>query len=164
MEEVMSDEDARYDESDVEESDHEEVELEVSQSKRDVSDVEGIDVLESNSISFAEKDEKKKFAHINIRSRFTGSNDLRNLVITKEYDLLAVSGTWLETNSDVTMFQILRYKFIHSAGDTRGGGVEVFFRKSYRLKILISVIYRPPNSNIREFLNKFEESLTLVAL
>lgn len=130
-----------------------------------------------------------KIAHINIRSIFTGFNDFSRIVLEEDFDILAVSETWLSDDVDVNLVAIPGYHFLHKPRATRGGGIGVYYKQSYSSQeinfefdindcleylflkftirsknIIIGVFYRPPNTNINNFITDFDNILSSICI
>lgn len=51
-------------------------------------------------------------AHLNARSLVPHFNDIRNLILTKGLDILAISGTWLKKKVSTENISISGFKFV----------------------------------------------------
>lgn len=128
-----------------------------------------------------------KIAHVNIRSLFTGFIEFSALVINKQFDVVMVTETWLSDDVLSDIVAIPGYRFIRKDRSTRGGGVGAYINLSYKcheltfdflvsaqleylfikinlpsFSLAIGTFYRPPNTNINNFLNDFDEFLSIV--
>jgi Reverse transcriptase (RNA-dependent DNA polymerase)/Endonuclease/Exonuclease/phosphatase family len=125
--------------------------------------------------------------HVNSRSLQKNYGELLNLIHIAEtnFDIVAVTETWLTDQND-QLYQIPGYNFvnIHRTGKV-GGGVGIYIESSYsykvlveysimlpyleslfievqcvgNIKIIVGVVYRPPNSNFPDCLIKLEDIL-----
>lgn len=121
-------------------------------------------------------------AHINIRALLAKFNDVKKEILYKNYTILAISETWLNSNINSAALQIDGYSFIRKdrIGDTRGGGVGMYISNNIKFSIiqsrndieqlwvstkingkvfLVGTIYRPPNYDYNIFLNSFENTV-----
>ena len=122
---------------------------------------------------------------INARSINCKEATLCELVTDNNLDFLAISETWCNENSSVSLGQItpVGYSIIHTERPSRGGGVALLFRDSYKAKqsrcerfstfehqsvclssgtdsICVTVIYNPSGIFSSEFENEFSELLS----
>lgn len=129
-----------------------------------------------------------KFAHINVRSLVPKIEVLKQYMRDHEIDVLAVSETWLnQTIQDEVVcikgFNVIRKDRVIG----RGGGVLVYVRDCFKfseinyigaenseqiwieviinkMKYAFGVLYRPPNGDITNFLQEYEENLCKILL
>jgi hypothetical protein len=74
----------------------------------------------------------RKLGHINVRSLFTGFSELVNIVKDNNFDIVALSETWLtkDTNSQTVSFD--GYTLFRKDRQNRGGGVDMYTLARYR--------------------------------
>lgn len=71
-------------------------------------------------------------AHLNLRSIFTGFQELVGVVRRKDFDVLAVSETWLNSDVGSDVVQIGGYNFHRcDRSEGRGGGVGIYVKDSF---------------------------------
>lgn len=120
-----------------------------------------------------------KIGHLNVRSLIPHFNDF-SAVVTG-YDILAVGETWLMANVDDSAVQIKDYSFLHRDRESRGGGVGVYIKNTFRYDVLdssnaveqlwlnvkygrvnfiLGVVYRPPEAAYGQFLEELEVSFS----
>lgn len=124
---------------------------------------------------------KMKIGHLNIRSVFTGFNDFKNIIENYDFDVMMLSETWLTSDVDSIAVNIPGYRFIRKDRVGRGGGVASYVKvdllcdiinfdfvvndkleflfinlKINSVNIAVGVFYRPPNTNINQFINDFD--------
>lgn len=121
-------------------------------------------------------------AHINVRSLTNNFLGFKEFILQEDYDIVGLSETWLSEMISSDVVQVNNYNFIRKDRASRGGGVGLYL-KSYlkyeilqassskeleqlwvkiyvrKKSILIGVVYRPPDGNLINFLNDFEDSL-----
>ena len=126
-----------------------------------------------------------KLAHLNFRSMFTGFNNFVQLLNKKKIDIVAITETWLNNLADMSFFNIPGYNLSYKHREYgRGGGVMFYVKSTLKfetitfdfeinekleflfLKIFtkhldlgIGVFYRPPNTNIKNFISDFDNML-----
>lgn len=124
-----------------------------------------------------------KFCFLNVRSLIHNFADFNVFVTNENYDVIGISETWLSDNIPSNLVHIDGYNFIRKDRDSRGGGVGIYLRTSFRYEILnnnshdaleqiwikfklcnrtyiIGTLYRPPKKNLLEFMNVFEDALS----
>ena len=136
-----------------------------------------------------------KFAMVNAQSLRNKVEDFTHSVTASSYDVCLVTETWLRNNDmgDEALIAQLRingYDFLHSprAGNNRGGGLGILFRKPIKAKVvkacnypsfemciwdvtcknlhfLVVGVYRPPYSpkhrvTVSKFVSEFSEVLS----
>ena len=72
-----------------------------------------------------------KIGHLNVRSIFTGFDELKNIVLFYDFDVFFMSETWLSEGDDSNLFNIPNYRFLRRDRRGRGGGVGVFIKSAY---------------------------------
>lgn len=118
--------------------------------------------------------------HLNIRSLLPKINDLRDIVNSHRFDILALSETWLSRDVRDADVSIPGYNIVRKDRVSRGGGVCFYVATYLKFKIVESsddieqlwisvemkrnsnifgVIYRPPVLDHKYFLDKIEESV-----
>ena len=102
-----------------------------------------------------------------------------------KYDIISFVETWLNTNT-TQLFKIANYNAFHITRNGRGGGVAVYIRDNYQTSVIkelsmidpciesifinmsvvsngcfiVGTVYRPPHSDILDFLAKLENILS----
>ena len=125
-------------------------------------------------------------AHLNVRSLFTGFNEFQNLLIDNNYDIVAVTETWLTNNIPTEVINLNGYKFVRRDRNcSRGGGIAFYVKNHINFKIIpldiqnsneienrwieikiglfrlvLGVVYRVPNFSMDESINIFDEILS----
>lgn len=122
-----------------------------------------------------------KIGHLNVRSLFTGFDELKRIIIEKEFDIIFLSETWLSEDDSSRPFEIPNYNFFRKDRVGRGGGVAVYIKHNYNVdmmeldfdinaklecivfKIKIKnrtyaflVFYRPPSLNFNSIIPDFD--------
>lgn len=121
-----------------------------------------------------------KFAHINIRSLFPKLEVFKETVLTENFDVVAVTETWLNDNITNNMLSIPGYIFLRNDRLARGGGVGIYLKHHLKYtqiqtnneieqlwiqivynnnKICIGSIYRSPSMSYNDFIDVFESSV-----
>ena len=127
-----------------------------------------------------------KVGHLNVRSIFTGFNELKQLLSLCNLDVLALSETWLSVDQLSNAFNIPNYTMVRRDRLGRGGGIAFYINSKYRPEIIditcdqstieqlwikirfatktvaFAVFYRPPKTNISIALERLEEVLSFV--
>lgn len=128
-----------------------------------------------------------KIGHINIRSILSGFNEFRNLILEQDFDVIAVTETWLSDAVDSDVVEIPGYQFLRKDRKGRGGGVGAYVRNSFHYqvvnvdspvsenleyllfqikiqskKIIIGTFYRPPNTNLSSCIDDFDNILSTI--
>lgn len=123
------------------------------------------------------KNSKLKVAHLNVRSLLGKFPDFKDIIINNQYDIVAVSETWL-LNVPNEAISIHGYNIIRKDRDGRGGGVALYIKNTlpfHRIKateeieqvcicvkfhhstFIFGTLYRPPNLDHNFFLDKLED-------
>lgn len=119
-------------------------------------------------------------AHINIRSLNSCFDEFCDLVARGEFDVVAVSESWLTVADLSYSFALPDYNFVRSDRDSRDSGLCCYIRKNIKheliftemqdieqmwlilkngtYKIALGICYRPPHANV-QLLNRLEETL-----
>lgn len=132
------------------------------------------------------KNKTLSVAHLNVRSLYTGFNEFQNLIIENNYDVVAVTETWLTNNIPSHTVNVNGYNFVRKdRNGSRGGGV-AFYVKDHinfkvisldiqnsneienlwieinigRFRLVLGVVYRVPSSNIDQSISTFDELLS----
>lgn len=122
--------------------------------------------------------------HINTRSLVSNFADFKQIVFNN-YDLITVSETWLTANISNEIVSLPGYNIFRCDRATRGGGIAIYVKGTFKANIVpvdvnnseqlwlsfnfqnkkyvIGTLYRSPTLPVREFLNEFENSLSIVA-
>ena len=121
-----------------------------------------------------------KFAVVNARSVANKIDEIKHIIDEDKIDVLAITETWLSTNSEYERHEIVPsgYEIIHVDREGRkGGGVAVIYRQELAViqkhigtfdsfehcivdingmsdKVRLAVVYRPPSSDARLFLRE----------
>ena len=129
--------------------------------------------------------------HINIRSLVKNFDSLHQMIIKLPVkpDLIAITETKLNKNSNINFIQLKNYTFIHNDSNTNAGGVGIYINNSFnfqirpdlelkhceteslwasitinqKMKITIGIIYKHPKCQIPAFSEKLSEILALVS-
>lgn len=122
-----------------------------------------------------------KLAHLNIRSLFPKIGTLREYVLEQNFDVVAITETWLTGDIPSDLVCIPGYKFLRKDRCTRGGGVGIYIKneipftvlqctrslehcwikiKFNNIDLVIGCIYRPPLSDFNDFCDEFESMLS----
>ena len=122
-----------------------------------------------------------------MRSLLPHFSEIKHILLQEKYDILGLNKTWLNHNISDSQVQISNYTLIRVDRTTRGGGVGMYFRSSFKYEILKSMqsecleqlwvkfkfnntsyifgcIYRPPKGQPSDFLREFEDSLSLFSM
>ena len=123
-------------------------------------------------------------AHVNVRSLIANFDPFQYHLMNTGYDIVSVTETWLCAGADDGAVGVANYNFFgQSRPSRRGGGVGLYIKKNIRCEILSSasldcieqlwakiifpnqivimgIIYRPPNSDLTQFFNLLEDSLS----
>ena len=128
-----------------------------------------------------------KLAHLNCRSILPSFLDFSHVVISENFDIIAVTETWLSCDVDSNRLNINGYNLFRSdRPQGRGGGVAIYIKNEFvfhqiqlttnitnlenlfitiKLKnenICIGVIYRPPQNNLNICIEEFDNLLSLL--
>lgn len=77
------------------------------------------------------------FAHLNLRSIFTGFADFVDLVQHEDFDIVGVTETWLTETTSSAVVAIPGFSFYRNDRDQgRGGGVGVYVKSSFQCECL----------------------------
>lgn len=120
-----------------------------------------------------------KFMHINVRSLTANFNNFKDFVSGSQWDIIAVTETWLDANISSDSLNLNGYFFLRKDRASRGGGVGLYVANYLKYdvietnsnieqlwinlyvkckKIICGVIYRPPHFNCNSFLDELETS------
>ena len=130
-----------------------------------------------------------KIAHLNVRSLISGFDKFKHLVCEHDFDIVALSETWLSNDVDSDTIKLQGYNLFRKDRVGRGGGVAIYIKtginkceivsldfltnnnlfehlwikfKANQKTFLISSIYRPPQINLTDCLNDLEDILSFV--
>ena len=129
-----------------------------------------------------------KLTHINIRSLVKNIDNLKLLYedsINTKFDIIGLSEVWNASNTSVLNLQGYTLEVDCRKDDLRGGGVGAYIKSNLKynrlnydiahaeslwlqvntaveLKIIIAVIYRKPNTNVKEFQNSLLDILQII--
>lgn len=124
-----------------------------------------------------------KIVHINIRSLLTKLTAFKDFISVSNYDVVAVSETWLNGAVRDDVVGVDGYELLRADRNGRGGGVCFYIRSVLQFRVLptslaesfeqlwlclaqgksrfsIGLIYRPPIASKQLFLDEFEEVLS----
>lgn len=125
-----------------------------------------------------------KLGHINIRSLLPKIKELRELIHLHKFDIFCISESWLNNTIDDYVLQVDEYNLIRSDREARGGGVAIYIRNALtyssievdksieqlwisihfnKQKLIVGVLYRPPQLDYKSFTNNLEDSISLCA-
>nr|CAI5832956.1 unnamed protein product [Callosobruchus analis] len=129
-----------------------------------------------------ENSDKFRIGHINARSLLAGFNEFGLLVSENNFDVIAVSETWLMPEIVSDQVGMDGYRCFRCDRDGRGGGVAFFLSKistvqlscpylAYlwlRIKMCnetaaMAVFYRPPQSSVAEAITEFDDMLSMIS-
>lgn len=129
---------------------------------------------------------KLKIGHLNARSLFTGFDTLKLLMFENDYDIFAISETWLSNNIPSHTVDIQGYKLFRRDRDGRGGGVAFYVKSNFHVKLdqtnfefrelehlfleikigklilALGVLYRPPVFTARTSVDCFDDILSTI--
>lgn len=130
---------------------------------------------------------KLKIGHLNVRSLFTGFEDLTRLITENNFDIFCVSETWLNENISSNIVNIPNYCIFRKDRIGRGGGVGIYIRedivcrefsldfgqlegleylcldiKINKMPLLLGVLYRAPANNINICVNHMDDLLSFL--
>lgn len=123
-----------------------------------------------------------KICHLNVRSLTAHFVEFLEYFSTLDYDIITVSETWLTANIPINTINIAGYNFVRRDRERggKGGGVGIYIKNSITFNLLenseniediwvsfkiqnvnfaLGCTYKPPNFNINNFLNEFENTL-----
>lgn len=125
--------------------------------------------------------DRVRVGHINIRSILPKIHELSQLLEFHKLDVLAVSETWLNSNTSNCYVNIAGYGFFHRNRIGRGGGVGIFFRDTFqctlvsssedieqlwirlticKVTFLVGSVYKPPSILYNVFLDHLENTIS----
>lgn len=122
-----------------------------------------------------------KVAHLNVRSLFTGFDELRIIIEDNVLDICMLTETWLCDAVAYDAFNIPGYNFVRKDRIGRGGGIAFFIKNTLAYEIVcfdfevcerleylflkikvknnlfaFGAFYRPPNTRINSFIADFD--------
>lgn len=121
-----------------------------------------------------------KVGHINVRSLLPKINQIRSVLEDNQYDILAITETWLSRHISNNLVNIEGYRIVRKDRVGRAGGVCFYISKSLNFKLVecndnieqlwisvktsnditvYGVIYRPQTVEYKYFITNFEESV-----
>lgn len=89
------------------------------------------ELIQANVTSFGKKN-NFKIAHINVRSLNTEFEAFSLYIHDHDFDIVAITETWLNIDNDSTLYSIPDYNFIRKDRETRGGGVAFYIKKNIK--------------------------------
>lgn len=122
-----------------------------------------------------------KMAHVNVRSLMNKFYQVKDFILQENYDIFAISETWLSNEIADNLISIRGYNLFRKDRGSRGGGVCIYVKNSFKCclidstnsieqlwinfkvseeRIAIGVVYRPPNTNYKLFIDELEQSCT----
>lgn len=78
-----------------------------------------------------------KGAHVNIRSLLPVFDDITRFIINNEYDIFAITETWLKSTTPTASISINGYDIFRRDKQTRGGGIVIFVKTTLKCKMII---------------------------
>lgn len=129
-----------------------------------------------------------RFAHINVRSLFTGFRELMQIIFEEKFDVVAITETWLTPDILNEAVRIPGYNFIRNDRINRGGGTGIYVSSNLKYEIIDSInstpnadleqlwikiqlnnkslafgnIYRPPTGNLRLCVDQLDDVLSTI--
>lgn len=124
---------------------------------------------------------KLSTAHVNVRSLIPHVDELRNLISPYNYDLVAISETWISRGCNTDAVAMNGYTFVNEGRVGRGGGVGFYLANNLKHKVIITsnsieqlwleididgvcvvvgVVYRPPHLDHKLFLDDLESTIS----
>lgn len=124
-----------------------------------------------------------KFGHLNVRSLLNSFHDLKGFLVAGDFDLFAISESWLHPDISSDVLEIENYNFYRRDRASRGGGVGVYVKNNLNIKIMstpaaasleqlwftvnlsgrlcaVCVIYRAPNVNLHDLIGTLDSVLS----
>lgn len=122
--------------------------------------------------------------HLNVKSLCANFDHFKNFVFSDSWSVVAVGETWLKPNIDSALVNLDGYRFIRRDRVKRGGGVGLYLSEKLKYKviklsdkieqlwvsvslpktkIIIGVVYRPPDFSSTEFLDELDGSISYVS-
>lgn len=121
-----------------------------------------------------------KLAHVNAHSLLAGFTNFKYSLINNSYDVFLITESWLDSRVKSEFIGIDGYVLVREDRETRGGGVCMYIRNNISFEVVqpgqynsfehlwikfniskkrycLGVVYRPPDANVNDFLNSFEE-------
>lgn len=123
-------------------------------------------------------------AHVNTRSLLANFEAFQHHISSSDYDVIGVTETWMRPDIDEHVINIDSYNFFgKNRINRRGGGVGLYIKHNFVAEVLFSIsvefieclwlklellneiviignIYRPPDSNVEQFLTYIEDILS----
>lgn len=90
-----------------------------------------------------------RFAHINVRSLFTGFRELIQIIREENFDVVAITESWLTPDTLDEAVKIPGFKFIRNDRLGRGGGTGIYVTNNLKYEIIDS-IDNSPNVNLEQ--------------
>jgi len=120
---------------------------------------------------------------MNVRSLIPSFADVKDVLCGGGYDALGLTEIWVDPDFDCRLLAIEGYQFMYVPRTTRGGGVAVYIKDTFNVKVLLrevsdsiehlwikislrhdslvfGVVYRC-HTNFQQFLGKFEDALAM---
>ena len=123
-------------------------------------------------------------AHLNIRSLVPKIDNIKQLLRSNKYDILALSETWLDTSVSNNSISIDNYSLVRrDRVGARGGGVCISIKQGISFKKIqtaptleqlcisistssgnlpLCVLYRPPNQSVNVFIDELETTVSIL--
>lgn len=121
-------------------------------------------------------------AHLNVRSLLGNFADFCELVRSVDADIFGVTETWLGASVSDCAVSVPGYQLIRKDRCSRGGGVAIYLRNCLKFTVIptesfsyieqlwlnvalgsvslcVGTIYRPPNTNMSQFFDSFNDTL-----
>lgn len=104
-----------------------------------------------------------RFAHINVRSLLTGFQELVQIIHDENFDVVAITESWLTPDILDEAVNIPGYHFIRNDRLSRGGGTGIYVINNLKYEIIDS-IDNSPNANLEQLWIKLHLKNTIIAV
>src|SRR3978361_1899351 len=81
-----------------------------------------------------------KFGHLNVRSLMNGFDDFKNYLVMGDFDIFAVSETWLCPNIASDAVRVPNYHFLRRDRGSRGGGLGFYVKEHISVKVITTPV------------------------
>lgn len=126
---------------------------------------------------------KFKLGHLNVRSLLPKFTDVKNHIISNNYEIFAISETWLSRCVSDNVISVPNYHLLRKDRVGRGGGVCVYIKNTFSHRIIVcnnsieqlwftvtigktrlgvGVVYNPHRSCYKECLNALEDAFSIL--
>lgn len=120
------------------------------------------------------------FGHLNVRSLVPHFGIVRDLICSEDFDVFAVTETWLNQETPSSNIHIPNYTFLRRDRVGRGGGTGLYINVNLNvtpinspddieqtwarvtlsgMKIAVGSVYRPPRTDVSSFINNLESTI-----